>query len=165
MPKNFFYRISFLTFFSVGLVYAAEEGSVFPAQWNGGMGFLVGGGRSNPGLHLSWEKPTSIAGLSWGWESGIYFNGTPAFYATVPVLGSLFYRFQSLGKVTPSVGASVGTYWSFGSGARLFDWAFLLHPMLRFPLWGETLGFFRMSFGGMGAVFQFAPSLGVTARF
>jgi hypothetical protein len=165
MPKNFFYRMSFLTFFTVGLVSVAEESREFPTQWNGGLGFFVAGGRSAPGLHLSWEKRTSVPGLSWGWESGIYFNATPALAITVPVLGSLFYTFQSLAKVTPSLGASVGAYWSFGSGARLFDWAFLLHPMLRFPLWGETLGFFRMSFGGMGAVFQFAPSLGITARF
>lgn len=126
-----------------------------------GGGFLSGNASNAPGLFGGYEKGFESSPFSWGVESGLFFQSGPS-AVSLPLQAALYYRFKQVGPgIIPTIGFSAGALASFGGGTRPIDPLFFVHPAVEFSVSENLNGFFRMSVGGKGVVFQFAPLLGV----
>lgn len=121
---------------------------------------------ANPGVGASFAGRffRSLSGLYFGIETGLFAQTSPSFAFLIPALATGFYRFQTNGSLTPTIGAAFGPVFSLGGGRPFSDFMLMVNPGSQLNVNMQTDLFFRLSFGVVGGTFTFYPHFGLVFK-
>lgn len=125
---------------------------------------IRGAGKALPGMNFT--AVTSAAPgvpLYVGVDAGFFFNNEPKFNGELPVLGTMYYEFQTGGSIRPVLGVSGGPVFGVGDNAESARFGMLMKPGVNIRM-AETVGVsIESRIGVFGSTFVYLPQ--VAAHF